>query len=681
MGHTLKHRGPDDAGIWLDEPIGIALAHQRLSIVDLSPAGHQPMVSSNDDLVIVFNGEIYNHLELRELLQINGQGPSGWKGHSDTETLLACIQAWGLEQALNACIGMFALALWSMRDQTLYLARDRIGEKPLYLGWVQAHRSASYAFAFASELKAIKALPGFANPISNNALALYLARGYVPAPYAIYEGIYKLPPGLMLTLPLDRLKASLTHQAPLECLFADRSAGLNEKPASLNTYWSLEKAWQVHAKDSTSQESPLSEQQAIDGLDGLLRDAIGKQMLADVPLGAFLSGGVDSSTVVALMQAQSKKAVKTFTMGFDEAGFDESPYAQAVAKHLGTEHECLMVRSDDARAVIEKLPWMYDEPFADSSQIPTYLVSQLARSKVTVSLSGDGGDELFGGYNRYLWTQALWGKLAWAPFALRQTFGQGLQALSIAAWDRCFSAAALLRGGKAFVNRAGEKIHKMAQRLQYCQDFDQFAQSFEAVWPAHQLPLFQGTEKALGPHGINVSSLLHQAAHTQPLAWPIADERLPTDPIARLMAKDTMAYLPDDILCKVDRAAMAVSLETRVPFLDHRVVAFAWQLPQHFKIRHGQGKWILRQVLYRYVPKSLIERPKAGFGIPVGTWLRGPLREWAQALLDPDAIRGQGYFDADMIHTVWQEHLSGKQDHTPKLWTVLMFQAWLNAQG
>ena len=400
MARTLAHRGPDDEGCWVDEDKGLALAHRRLAIVDLSPAGRQPMASSTKRYELIFNGEIYNHGELRKALTREGALSAPWRGHSDTETLLACIEAWGLEATLKACIGMFALALWDREQEVLSLTRDRMGEKPLYFGWVQGkalsdqagwEREMGRIFAFASELKALKAIDGFNNQLCQHALALYLARGYVPAPYAIYEGIYKLPPGMMLTLPLDRLKASHIHQTPLESLFANCSARPDEKPASLKAYWSLDKAWQVHAKDSTSQESLFSEQQAIDGLDGLLRDAIGKQILADVPLGAFLSGGVDSSTVVALMQAQSKKAVKTFTMGFDEAGFDESPYAQAVAKHLGTEHECLMVRSDDARAVIEKLPWMYDEPFADSSQIPTYLVSQLARSKVTVSLSGDGG--------------------------------------------------------------------------------------------------------------------------------------------------------------------------------------------------------------------------------------------------------------------------------------------------
>jgi asparagine synthase (glutamine-hydrolysing) len=686
MASALTHRGPDDAGVWVDEEKGLALSHRRLAIVDLSPAGHQPMASSTKRYWLIFNGEIYNHLALREQLTRECALQSPWRGHSDTETLLACIEAWGLEATLKVSIGMFALALWDSEQAVLSLARDRMGEKPLYFGWVQGNGMAKSAlktteqrFAFASELKALRALDGFANPISRRALALFLARAYVPAPYAIYEGIFKLPPGMMLRLPCCALQASLLCQAPLESLFQPASNG-SESQVSLKAYWSLHDAWHTQAAASASlsqsqsfpPQSPydpsraLSEAQATDALDQLLRNAIGKQMLADVPLGAFLSGGVDSSTVVALMQAQSPQPIKTFTIGFDEAGFDESPYAQAVAKHLGTEHRSLIVRSDDARAVIAKLPSMYDEPFADSSQIPTHLVSQLARSQVTVSLSGDGGDELFGGYNRYLWTQPLWGKIGWAPYAMRQVLGKSLEAIPIAAWDRGFGAAALLRGGKPWLHRPGDKIHKMAQRLRYCENFDQFAQSFEAVWPAHALPL-QG--------------LAHPSEDRLASVWPIAEHALPQDPIARLMAKDSMAYLPDDILCKVDRAAMAVSLETRVPFLDHRVVEFAWQLPQHFKIRNGQGKWILRQVLYRYVPKSLIERPKAGFGIPVGAWLRGPLRAWAEDLLDPRRLGDQGYLDPKPIHAVWQEHLSGRHDHTPKLWTILMFQAWLEHQA
>ena len=685
MGQTLKHRGPDDAGLWQDESLGVAFAHRRLAIVDLSPAGHQPMQSADGQWVLAFNGEIYNHLQLREALHSQGLAPLRWAGHSDTETLLACIQAWGLDAALKACVGMFALALWSRPAQTIYLARDRIGEKPLYLGWVHESTGLCQAFAFASELKAIQALPDFANPICSNALAKYLSLGYVPAPYAIFKGLYKLPPGHLLTLPLAALQLGPAPYDPLAASLLGDAAHQAQGMASrveLRRYWSFEPLWQALGKSQAQDDSGRSAQiarhknapdqdapdqaavtQAVTSLDALLRQSVAGQMLADVPLGAFLSGGVDSSTIVALMQAQSKQAVKTFTIGFDEPGFDESPHAQAVAKHLGTDHLCLRVQSAHAREVIPKLPTIYDEPFADSSQIPTHLVAQLAREHVTVALSGDAGDELFGGYNRYTVTGPLWQRVAWAPFAMRKLLGHGLEAIPRQAWDQGFALAGRLRG-KPLVVQAGEKVHKMAQRFRRCENFDAFAQSFEQIWSPDALPMQQR-----GTMPNNAQSV-----------WPLPDAMCPQDPVARMMAKDSMGYLPDDILCKVDRAAMAVSLETRVPFLDHRVVEFAWQLPQSLKIREGQGKWLLRQVLYRYVPKALIERPKAGFGIPVGQWLRGPLRDWAEDLLEPKAMQAQGYLDPDPIQAVWQTHLSGRVDHTPKLWTVLMFQAWLRAQ-
>lgn len=602
MADALRHRGPDDAGTWTDAEVGVAIGHRRLAIMDLSPAGHQPMVSSTGRYVIVFNGEIYNHLELRKEL------PEGvWKGLSDTETLLAGVEVWGLEETLQRCVGMFAIALWDSQECTLQLARDRFGEKPLFYGWIG--QGSERAFAFASELKALKAYPGFANPVSREALAQYLRFTYVPAPLSIYEEIYKLEPGCLLTMV-----------AP--------STGFQVK-----RWWTMAEVVQVGLNNPLSDETD-----AVQVLEERLAGAVRLQSLADVPLGAFLSGGVDSSTIVALMQQQSTRPVRTFTVGFEEAGFDESPHARAVARHLGTDHTEFFVTAAEAQAVIPRLPQIYDEPFADSSQIPTFLVSQAASQQVTVALSGDAGDELFGGYNRYFWAPRIWNRLAWLPFIVRRRLGGALQALPPAAWD---SVSRLVN-----VARLGDKAHKLAARLGSVRDLDDLYWSLLSEWP----------EIGTIPDIVLLEGL---------------------EPVERMMFRDTMLYLPDDILCKVDRAAMAVSLETRVPFLDHRIVELAWQLPLHMKIRGGQGKWALRQILYKYVPRELIERPKAGFGIPVGQWLRGPLRDWAEALLDAHRLQAGGYLPVTQVRQAWHEHLSGRRDWTARLWCVLMFQAWL----
>ncbi|MGV0953516.1 MAG: asparagine synthase (glutamine-hydrolyzing) [Fluviibacter sp.] len=619
MADRLVHRGPDDAGVWADAGAGVALGHRRLAIVDLSAAGHQPMASACGRYVIAFNGEIYNHLDLRKEL-----GGIAWRGHSDTETLLAGIAAWGLEATLERCVGMFAVALWDRQTQTLLLARDRFGEKPLYYGWVG--QGADRAFAFASELKALRAYPGFDNPISRKALGAYLQFMCVPAPLSIYEDIYKLEPGCILTL-----------SAPL-------SAGT--QPV-IEPYWLLRSVVEA-GRDNLI----VDEATAIAELEARLSDAVRLQSLADVPLGAFLSGGVDSSTIVALMQAQASRPVKTFTVGFDEAGFDESPHAKAVARHLGTEHHELFVTAVQAREVITNLPAMYDEPFADSSQIPTYLVSQATRRQVTVALSGDAGDELFGGYNRYFWGPRIWNRLSWLPYSLRRTLGGAIRAMSVANSDALSRVAG--------VSRLGDKAHKLATRLNTVQNMDDLYWSLVTEWP-DPTQLVKGLPIVVPCFG--------------------ADEALPSglDSVERMMFRDTLTYLPDDILCKVDRAAMAVSLETRVPFLDHRVAELAWRLPQTMKIRGNTSKWALRQVLYKYVPRELIERPKAGFAIPIGEWLRGPLREWAEALLDAKRLAQEGYFNSGPIREAWQQHLSGKHDRTARLWSVLMFQAWLEA--
>lgn len=630
MALAIAHRGPDDAGAWADAEAGLALGHRRLAIVDLSAAGQQPMQSTGGRYVMAYNGEIYNHLELRAELGVVRK----WRGHSDTETLLVGFEAWGVEATLRKAVGMFAVALWDKAERRLTLVRDRMGEKPLYYGWVRG------AFVFGSELKALRAYPGFDNPVSRDALALYMQHCVVPAPYSIYENIYKLQPGCLLTLASSDLAAKAVHIEP---------------------YWQLTDAVR------RGLANPIhSEAEALGELETALASAVALQAVADVPLGAFLSGGVDSSAIVALMQAQSDRPVQTFTVGFDEAGFDESPHALAVARHLGTDHHALRVTAADAQGVIPLLASMYDEPFADSSQIPTHLVSKAARQHVTVALSGDAGDELFGGYNRYFWGQRVWNRLAWMPSALRQGMGSGISAIPTPAWDALGRA---LPGTHA-VARLGDKAHKLAQRLRTVQSLDGLYRSLVNEWP-------RGTALVRGAKAL--PTVLSHAQGANDMASDMA--RGVPEPEHRMMLWDSMTYLPDDILTKVDRAAMSVSLETRVPFLDHRVVELAWRLPLHMKIRGNQGKWALRQVLYKYVPRDLIERPKAGFGIPVGQWLRGPLRDWAEDLLDEKRLVQEGYFEAEPIRQAWQEHLSGSHDRTSRLWTVLMFQAWLQEQA
>lgn len=644
MALAITHRGPDDAGNWADAQAGIALGHQRLSIVDLSAAGHQPMASDSGRYVMAFNGEIYNHLELRAELE-----GITWRGHSDTETLLAGFEAWGLEATLKKTVGMFAIALWDKQDKKLALARDRFGEKPLYYGWVGS--GANAAFVFGSELKALRAYPGFANPVNREALALYMRFTYVPAPHSIYQNIFKLEPGCMLTASGG---VPVAHNAPLRP--PATLGGL-----TLHRWWALADVVTAGAQNQITDEA-----QALQALEHRLKDAVQLQSLADVPLGAFLSGGVDSSTIVALMQQQSTRPVKTFTVGFEEAGFDESPHARAVAQHLGTDHSELFVTAAEAQAVIPSLPAMYDEPFADSSQIPTHLVCKAARQQVTVALSGDAGDELFGGYNRYFWGPRIWNRLAWLPYPARQALGALIRSVPVAGWTALGQPVNALLPGSKGIAQAGDKAHKLAARLRGVRNLDDLYLSLVSEWqdPASVVRGEGGCTVVEAP------SMLADPLPQSVLA-SAADSPL------RMMYRDSTTYLPDDILCKVDRAAMATSLETRVPFLDHRVAELAWQLPLHMKIRGKEGKWALRQVLYKYVPRELIERPKAGFGIPVGQWLRGPLRDWAEGLLDRQRLQAEGYFHAAPIRAKWTEHLSGQRDHTASLWAVLMFQAWL----
>lgn len=629
MNTALMHRGPDDGGLWHDASAGIGLAHRRLSVVDISAAGHQPMHSPCSRYTMAFNGEIYNHLDLRAELQRDGLAPV-WRGHSDTETLLAGFSAWGIQPTILRANGMFALAIWDKEAKTLTLGRDRLGEKPLYYGWQGSGSQA--CFLFGSELKALKAHPGFSANIDRGALALFLRHGYIPAPYSIYQHIQKLSPGSLL------------------------SVSLAERSVNIVNYWSAVDV--AHkGRNQPYQGDALS---ASDELERLLQSALKQQMVADVPLGAFLSGGVDSSVIVALMQAQSPRPIKTFTIGFHEAAYNEAIYAKAVATHLGTEHTELYVTPQQALEVIPRLPTLYCEPFADSSQIPTFLVSQLARQTVTVALSGDAGDELFCGYNRYTDIARIDAHLFRLPFIARSALANTLLALSIDRWNTLLTRWQKFLPGVLKKGNIGQKLHKGAALLAL-RSIEQYYYQIISLAPDPSVYLIQGTEPATFLNG-NMPNLKG------------------FDCMSKAMLLDTISYLPDDILVKVDRAAMGVSLETRVPFLDPRIVEFAWRLPQSMKYRDGVGKWILREVLYRHVPKNLIERPKMGFGVPIASWLRGPLRDWAEALLNEERLKREGYFQAETIRQHWHEHLSGRRDRQISLWPVLMFQAWLAEQ-
>ncbi len=609
MGNAIRFRGPDDSGVWADEAAGVGLSHRRLSILDLSKAGHQPMMSLNRRYVMVFNGEIYNHLDLRKELdsQIN------WRGHSDTETLLEACAAWGVEKALRSTVGMFALALWDCSNHILTLARDRIGEKPLYYGW------SGKDFLFGSQLKALRSYPLFAEEIDRNVLPLLFRYNYIPAPHSIYRGIKKLPPGSLVALHVKTCKA-------------------NEWPKP-KLYWSL--------KDiaEQGQRAPLecSKQEAAEALDGLLRKAVRRQMVADVALGAFLSGGIDSSTIVAIMQAQSCRPVKTFTIGFRDPCHDEARHARAVAGHLGTDHNDLYVTAEDALDLIPALPLVFDEPFSDNSQLPTLLLTKLAREQVSVSLSGDAGDELFGGYSNYRSANRNWKVVGRLPAAMRSQLARWIAGIPQPIWK-----AILGSRDKAFL--AG-LVGSPTRELFYDYRISH--------WKSPELITIGGREPETVPNDPRRWARLDSFEH-------------------HMMFVDLSSYLPDCILVKIDRAAMAVSLETRIPLLDHNVVEFAWRLPVSMKLRrHGQSKYLLRQVLYRYIPRSLVDRPKKGFGIPLDSWLRGPLREWAEELLGEGRLAREGFFRPAPIRKTWQEHLSGKHNWGSCLWDVLMFQQWL----
>ena len=623
MTSAIAHRGPDDSGAWCDAASGLAIGHRRLSIIDTTSAGHQPMSSASGRFRIVFNGEIYNFLELRRELEAAGVR---FRGESDTEVLLESIERWGVRASVERAVGMFAFALWDETRQTLHLVRDRVGEKPLYWGWL------GHTLAFGSELKALRRHPAWIGAIDRGALALYLKFSYIPAPYSIYEGIRKVRPGTMLTFRTDAPGA----------------------PPEEIEYWSARAVVENGMRDPLH----LSDGELVDEAERRLTETVRDQMISDVPLGAFLSGGIDSSLIVSLMQKQSARPVQTFTIGFGHEEYNEAEHARAVATHLGTAHTELYVTPQEALDVIPRLPAMYDEPFADSSQIPTFLVAQLARRHVTVSLSGDGGDEVFGGYHRYVWAERLRRKFRMVPASIRGGLARGIRGVSPTRWNHIFaSGSALLRTKRLSI--PGERMHKLANVLS-ATTAEQIYEQLVTMW----------RDPALLSPGEDLPTFL-----TERGKWAKLD-----DFAQRMMFLDLVSYLPDDILVKVDRATMAVSLESRAPFLDHRIIEFAWRLPHHAKIRNEQTKWLLRQVLHRHVPQALVDRPKMGFGIPLDHWLRGELREWAGDLLNADRLRREGFFDPAVIARKWDEHQSGARNWQHLLWSILMFQAWIGEQ-
>jgi asparagine synthase (glutamine-hydrolysing) len=616
MGAAIIHRGPDDSGVWMDKDAGIGLSHRRLSILDISPAGHQPMISHSGRFVIIFNGEIYNHLEMRK--ELSG---ISWRGHSDTETLLAGIDAWGLEETLKRSVGMFALAVWDREERVLRLSRDRMGEKPLYYGWQ------GDVFLFGSELKAIRQHPAFLSEINSDAVSEFITLSCIPTPLSVYKGIHKLTPGHIL-----------------EISFGEKRV---EKEISF---------WSVRQAVESGKGNPFkgTDQEGVLETERILRESVRSQLISDVPLGAFLSGGVDSSLIVSLMQQESSRPVRTFTIGFSDGGYDEAGYAKAVANHLGTEHTEECVTAKDALDIIPRLPDIYDEPFADSSQIPTYLLSAITRKHVTVSLSGDGGDESFGGYNRHSFLPSLHS----IPYPLRKVLSYPVGMVS-----NRYAQDMYLRTVGAFTKRHpsygfAHQAQKLASVLS--------AKSFDEMYVS-----------LLGEGCREKSFLLSEKKY-----FKKNQDRFISDSLSEVvMYKDSLGYLPDDILVKVDRASMAVSLEARAPFLDHRLVEFAWSLPLSMKIREKKGKWVLREILRKYVPDTLIDRPKMGFSVPIAEWLRGPLRPWAEELLDVNRMWQDGFFNPDVVQKMWGEHLKGEFNWKTQLWSVLMFQAWLRSGG
>ena len=632
MTLSLSHRGPDDSGFWIKEDKKMAFGHRRLSVLDLSKAGHQPMQSKCGRFIITFNGEIYNHLELRKELE-SEFGRNSWIGSSDTETILECFSRWGVYKSIEKMVGMFAFGLWDKTNEKLYLARDRMGEKPLYFGWIGG------SFSFASELKAFKKNPFFDNEIDSDSLCLFLRHTYIPCPRSIYKNIYKLQPGFILNLDIKD-----TSSPPGQKFFSSDH--------NLTQFWSLKNIFEDGQKNMIKDEN-----EALILLEETLKKAIRLQSLSDVPLGCFLSGGIDSSLIVSLMQSESSSPVHTYTIGFEESGYDEATYAKKVASHLKTKHTELYMSAQDALNVVPLLPSLYDEPFADSSQIPTYLVSRMAREHVTVALSGDAGDELFGGYNRHLRAPSLYKLMSFFPDFLKP----GLSNFITLFPSSFLNTLGNNLPGSYKTSFLGHKLHRFGDRLLSVKKDEDLYHSFVSEWKNPSEVVLKSQE----PQSILKNELL----------------KVDLDSFEeRMMFMDAMTYLPDDILVKVDRASMGVSLETRAPFLDHRVVELSASIPLKYKIEKGTGKKILRKILYKYVPRKLLERPKQGFGIPLGHWLRDPLRDWSEDLLSENRLKSQGFFDPVKIRSRWDEHLKGKKNWESSLWNVLMFQSWLDSQ-
>ena len=628
MATALRHRGPDDEGIWHDAQAGIGLAFRRLAILDLSAEGHQPMLSASGRYVMAYNGEVYNFRELRAELEATG---SRFRGHSDTEVMLAAFETWGLTRSVSRFVGMFAFALWDRTERRLHLVRDRLGIKPLYWGWSRG------ALLFASELTALRRHPSFEARLDRDAVASFLRFNYIPAPHAIFEGFRKLEPGCIRSF--------------------DLAGDVRSGEGRLTAYWSLAEV----AREGLAHPFAGDEREAVDELERRLTDSVALRMIADVPLGAFLSGGIDSSLVVALMRARATGPVRTFTIGFEEQAFDESTWARRIAQHLGTEHTEQIVTAAQALAAVPRIASLFDEPFADSSQIPTLLVSELARRHVTVALSGDGGDELFAGYTRYALFTDLQRNLSRIPRGARRVLGRALGAVPVAAANRMLAFADPLLRRYGTGGPAGDKIRKLAELV--------------------ALPDDRALYRDLLSHWKNPAELVAGGIERPRLADLAERPQGHPDPIHLLMFDDTLAYLPDDILVKVDRTSMSVGLEARVPMIDHRVVELAWSLPMSLKVRDGRTKWVLRQILERHVPRELVERPKMGFGVPIELWLRGPLRAWADDLLSESRLRREGLLEPGPIQQKWREHVSGVRHWHYYLWDVLALQAWREAHG
>jgi len=621
MISDLAHRGPDDEGLWLDLKAGIGLGHRRLAILDISPTGHQPMTTSDGHFAIAYNGEVYNFAELRQELEKKGHA---FRGTSDTEVILASINEWGIIKAVKRFTGMYAFAIFDVEEHKLILVRDRLGIKPLYYGW-----ASDGTFLFGSELKAMRNWPGFNNSLDIDALTLFLRHNYIPAPFSIYQGIYKLPPGSILSI--------------------DQKGVLNRE-VKLENYWSVSEVFAHGALDPWVG----STDEAIEALEELLTKSVRYRLVSDVPLGAFLSGGIDSSTVVALMQKVSTTPVHTFSIGFTNPEYNEAPHAKRVAAYLGTKHTEFYVTPEDALAVVPELPRIWDEPFADSSQIPTYLLSRLAREHVTVVLSGDGGDELFCGYPRYFLTRRLWKLRKKIPYPLRVCWLSILDLIPEEVLENS------LRRTRGLFRWLGAQKHpgKLIPRLKELLRANRF-EEFYGWANSHILPEkgFISGKDRLAPEFFNTY--------------------FPADDLWAIMSLlDLKTYLPEDLLTKTDRASMAIGLEARVPLLDHKVVSLAARFPSGLKVRNGKGKWILRQILYRHVPKELVDRKKMGFGIPISEWIRGPLQEWAEDLLNDASTKGKGYLKMETVHRLWREHKNGKYNHQYILWNILTFLAW-----